>query len=173
MTAKRFFTLVAMTIMLATATAAQDADSLYAKGLLQPGTEAPDFTLASPDGSRHSLSSLRGSYVVLDFWASWCPDCRKDIPEMKRLHAEYGDMIKFVSVSFDDKKDNWTRCIADNGITWLNLSELKCMRDSDVARLYNVKWIPSMHIIDRQGRIILSTVMIEKLAAKLKELHEL
>ena len=75
--------------MLATATAAQDADSLYAKGLLQPGTEAPDFTLPSPDGSRHSLSSLRGSYVVLDFWASWCPDCRKDIPEMKRLHAEW------------------------------------------------------------------------------------
>ena len=80
MTAKRFFTLVAMTVMLATATAAQDADSLYAKGLLQPGTEAPDFTLASPDGSRHSLSSLRGSYVVLDFWASCAPTAARTYP---------------------------------------------------------------------------------------------
>ena len=99
--------------------AAQDADSLYAKDLLQPGTQAPGFTPASPDGTMHSLSSMRGSYVVLDFWASWCPDCRKDVPAMKELHDKYGQRIKFVSVSFDDNKDTgratsartaWTGC---------------------------------------------------------------
>lgn len=165
--------IAAVAIALCAGAAAQDADSLYAGGMLQPGTQAPDFTLSAPDGTRHSLSELRGSYVVIDFWASWCPDCRKDIPEMKRLHGDYGREIKFVSVSFDDNKDSWTRCIEANGMDWLQLSELKKWKSTEVSRLYNVKWIPSMYIIDRQGTIILSTVMIDKLAAKLKELHEL
>ena len=85
----------------------------------------------------------------------------------------YGQRIKFVSVSFDDKKDNWTRCIESNGMDWLHLSELKKWKSTDVSRLYNIKWIPAMYLIDRQGTVILSTVMIDKLAAKLKELHEL
>lgn len=173
MTTKRFITMLALTLALALNAAAQDADARYAKGLLQPGTAAPDFTLAAPDGTNHSLSELKGTYVVLDFWASWCPDCRKDIPEMKRLHDEYGRNVKFVSVSFDEKKDNWTACIEQNGMDWLHLSELKKWKQTEVSRLYNVKWIPAMYIIDRRGDIILSTVMIEKVAAKLKELNEL
>ncbi len=175
MNIKRTVTLAAMTIMLAVSAAAQqqDADARYAKELLQPGTEAPDFTLPAPDGTSHTLSSLRGSYVVLDFWASWCPDCRKDIPAMKELHDKYGQRIKFVSISFDDKKDAWTRCIETNGMDWLHLSELKKWKETEVSRLYNIKWIPAMYLLDRQGNIILSTVMVEKLAAKLKELHEL
>lgn len=165
--------IAAVALAFAAAAPAQDLDEKYAKDMLQPGTEAPDFTLAAPDGTSYSLSDFRGSYVVLDFWASWCPDCRKDIPEMKRLHDEYGKNIRFVSVSFDDKKDSWTRCIETNGMDWLHLSELKKWKTTEVSRLYNIQWIPAMYIIDRQGRIILSTVMIEKVAAKLKELHEL
>ena len=173
MTTRRIIISALLAVVCTLSALAQDADSLYAKDLLQPGTQAPDFTLADPDGTRHSLSSMRGSYVVLDFWASWCPDCRKDIPAMKELHAKYGQNIKFVSVSFDDKKDNWTRCISSNKMDWLHLSELKKWKQTEVSRLYNVKWIPAMYIIDRQGQVILSTVMVEKLAAKLKELHEL
>lgn len=170
---KRLLMLVMTVVAAVSSLTAQDADSLYAKSLLQPGTAAPDFTLTAPDGTSHSLSSLRGSYVVLDFWASWCPDCRKDIPAMKELHDKYGDNIKFVGVSFDDNKDNWTQCIKTNGMEWLQLSELKKWKETEVSKLYNVKWIPAMYLIDRQGQVILSTVMIEKLAAKLKELHEL
>ena len=173
MTTKSIIISVLLILVCAFPALAQDADSLYAKDLLQPGTQAPDFTLTAPDGTRHSLSSMRGSYVVLDFWASWCPDCRKDIPAMKRLHDKYGRNVRFVSVSFDDKKDNWTRCIDSNNMDWLHLSELKKWKQTEVSRLYNVKWIPAMYIIDRQGQVVMSTVMIEKLAAKLKELHEL
>lgn len=172
-TTRRILMFVAFALALAVNAAAQDADSLYAKELLQPGTEAPDFTLVAPDGTKHSLSSLRGSYVVLDFWASWCPDCRKDIPAMKELYAKYGRNIKFVSVSFDEKKDAWTGCVSANGMEWLQLSELKKWKETSVSKLYNVKWIPAMYLIDRQGRVVMSTVMVEKLAAKLKELHEL
>ena len=92
---------------------------------------------------------------------------------MKELYAKYGRTVKFVSVSFDDNKDSWTRCVNSNGMEWLQLSELKKWKQTEVSRLYNIKWIPSMYVIDRQGQIILSTVMIDKLAAKLKELHEL
>lgn len=162
-----------LAVMAAVNAAAQDADSLYAKELLKPETPAPDFTLAAPDGTMHSLSSLKGKYVVIDFWASWCPDCRKDIPAMKELHARYGSDISFVGVSFDHDKDQWTRCIEANGMEWLQVSELKKWKETDVSRLYGVKWIPAMYLIDRNGRVVMATVMIEKLAAKLKELHEL
>ena len=164
---------VVLAVALTVDAVAQDADERYAKDLLQPGTEAPDFTLATPDGALYSLSSLRGSYVVLDFWASWCPDCRKDVPVLKELYAKYGRTVKFVSVSFDDDKDKWTRYVNANGMDWLNVSELKKWKETDISKRYNIKWIPSMYIVDRQGRIVLSTVMVEKLAAKLKELHEL
>lgn len=173
MTIRRIFMSMVMVVAMAIGAMAQDADAQYAKDLLQPGTAAPDFTLAAPDGTKHALSSLRGSYVVLDFWASWCPDCRKDTPMLKELYSKYGQTIKFVSVSFDDNKDNWTQYIEKNGMEWLNLSELKKWKQTDISKLYKIKWIPAMYLIDRQGQIILSTVMIDKLAAKLKELHEL
>ena len=164
---------VVLAVALTVNASAQDADARYAKDLLQPGTMAPDFTLAATDGTPHTLSSLRGGYVVLDFWASWCPDCRKDVPVLKELHAEYGRTVKFVSVSFDDDKAKWTNYVEANGMDWLNLSELKKWKETDISKRYNIKWIPSMYIVDRQGRIVFSTVMVEKLAAKLKELHEL
>ena len=68
---------------------AEDADSLYAKDLLKPGTVAPDFMLRSNLGEMKTFSNYRGSYVVLEFWASWCPDCRKDMPRMKALNDAY------------------------------------------------------------------------------------
>lgn len=150
----------------------EDADSLYATEMLKTGTTAPDFTLNDPEGRPHSLSSMKGKYVVLDFWATWCPDCRKDVPEMKRLHAEYGNKVDFVSVSFDVKKENWTNYIKENNMPWLHLSDLKRMRESEIAKLYKVGWIPSVYIISPDGRIVLKTVMIEKVAAKLKEINE-
>lgn len=170
---KKLLVFLFITLGVMTRAAAQDADSLYARSLLQPGTEAPDFKLAAPDGTIHSLAELRGKYVVMDFWASWCPDCRKDTPVMKELHAKYGQDIRFVSISFDDKRDNWTNYIKANGMDWLHLSELKKWKETDISKLYSIKWLPSMYVIDRDGEIILSTVMIEKVAAKLKELHEL
>ena len=63
----------------------QDLDARYATNMLKPGTKAPDFTLKTHDGKDIKLNSYAGKYVVLDFWASWCPDCRKDIPAMKAL----------------------------------------------------------------------------------------
>lgn len=89
-----------------TATAAADDDAKYATTLLKPGTQAPAFSLSTADGKTLSLSELKGRYVVLDFWASWCPDCRRDLPHMVRMQQTYGPRgVQFVGVSFDEKKD--------------------------------------------------------------------
>lgn len=168
---KHFFILMVSVFSFAATAMAQDADSKYATELLKPGSMAPDFTLNDPDGNSHKLSSLRGNYVVLDFWASWCSDCRKDMPEMKRLYDLYGKKVRFVGISFDDKPENWKKYIESNHLEWLQVSELKKWKETNISGLYKIQWIPTMYILDREGKVVLSTVMIEKVAAKLKELE--
>ena len=90
-----------------------DPDKKYAVELLKPGTEAPNFKLKTPEGRDLSLSSFKGKYVVLDFWASWCPDCRKDIPEVQRMYNNFhAKGVEFVGVSFDTDKKNGHRLCA-------------------------------------------------------------
>lgn len=172
MSMKKIFIFMAFLLSVAVHAWAQDDDAKYASELLKPGTAAPDFTLNDMAGKSHSLSSLKGEYVLLDFWASWCSDCRKDIPEMKRLHELYGEKVRFVGISFDDKKENWEKCVEANGIGWLQLSELRKWKETDISKFYQIHWIPSMYLIDPEGNIVLGTVMIGKVAEKLKELNE-
>ena len=95
----------------------EDADAKYAADLLKPGTEAPDFVVDSV--KNRSLSYYRGAYVVLDFWASWCPDCRKDIPKVQEIDSLYRDKVAVIGVSFDTNKpgssvSRKTRCIGSS-----------------------------------------------------------
>lgn len=152
---------------------AQDADSKYATELLRPGTEAPDFTIANSgtpaDGT--SLKDLRGRYVVLDFWATWCPDCRKDIPVVRDMHSLYAsDSIVFVGVSFDKDAAVWRRCVADSSMAWMQHSELKPWKETRISQAYNIKWIPTLYLIAPDGRVALATVMPEKLEAELRRI---
>ena len=152
--------------------AAQNAES--ASALIAEGKAAPAFTLKSPEGKNVSLSDFRGKYLLIDFWASWCPDCRKSNPYMVQLHDSLkGKNIRFLGISFDTDAEAWKKCIEKDGLAWTHASELKKWKQTEISKQYNIQWIPAMYLIDRQGQIILSTVMIEKLAAKLKELHEL
>lgn len=147
---------------------ADDPDLKYATELLKPGTEAPDFALPTPAGDTVSLSSLRGRYVVLDFWASWCPDCRKDAPEIVRLHDMYKDRgVEFVGVSFDTDKNAWTKAVEKLGIKYTQVSQLKKWKTEQLSQDYHVKWIPSIYLIDPQGRVVLATVVSDKIAAEL------
>ena len=80
-----------------------DFDETYAQELLKPGTPAPDFELQTPEGKTLKFSEFaKGKIVVLDFWASWCPDCRKDLPEIIRLYNQFHEIgVEFLGVSFD------------------------------------------------------------------------
>ncbi len=149
----------------------EDADAKYATSLVAVGSEAPDFALKTPEGERVPLSEIsNGQWTLLDFWASWCPDCRKDIPTVKRLYDEYAPKgVRFVGVSFDFNAEAWMNAITKYDMAWVHVSELKKMKESAVAQAYGVKWIPSMVLIDPQGKVALATVMIEKMEGKLKE----
>ena len=144
--------------------AEEDLDLKYAADLLKKGEEAPAFTLKDPQGKEVSLSDLKGKYVVLDFWASWCPDCRKDVPRMKQLNEKYSsDRISFVGVSFDTDKDQWKGFIEENGMNWIHVSPMVKWKESQVSQDYKVNWIPSMYLIGPDGKVVFGTVVLDKL----------
>ena len=150
---------------------ADDPDRRYATDLLKTGTEVPDFQMKTLDGKKFKLSKLRGHYVVLDFWASWCPDCRKDIPNLLRMYNRFhGKGVEFVGVSFDDNATAWQEAVRKYNIPYTQVSELKKWKETAVSPLYGVKWIPSLYLIDPEGKVVLSTVVSDKVEAKLYEL---
>ena len=146
-----------------------DFDETYAQELLKPGTPAPDFQLQTPDGKILKFSEFsKGKYVVIDFWASWCPDCRKDLPEIIRLYDQFHKHgVEFLGVSFDTDKEKWTDYIAKSGVPYPQVSELKRMNQSDVAKAYGVRWIPSVYLIGPDGKVLVSTVLSYKIEKKL------
>lgn len=150
----------------------KDLDSLYAQKLLKSGTAAPDFTLPMPDRKTFRLSDHKGKYILLDFWASWCPDCRKDIPAVRSLYEKYGKKVVFVGVSFDTDHNRWADCIAKNNMEWLHVSELKKMREAEISKIYGVQWIPSMTLIGPDGKVVLSTVVVERMEKALKGIKD-
>ena len=142
-----------------------DLDEKYAAELLKPGTPAPDFSLQTPDGKTIQFSDFaKGKYVVIDFWASWCPDCRKDLPEVIRMYNKWHEMgVEFLGVSFDTDKQKWTDYIVQSGVPYPQVSELKRMNQSEVAKAYGVRWIPSLYLIGPDGKILVSTVLSYKI----------
>ena len=159
-------------VFLAMAQSVSDADAKYATDLLKPGTMAPDFKLKDVNGKKYQLSKLfKGHYTVIDFWASWCPDCRKDMPNMQRIYNEFSPLgVQFVGISFDTEQDNWKKAIETYGISYPQVGELKRMRDSELAKAYGIKWIPSMMLLDKEGKVVLSTVLSDKLEKTLTEI---
>ena len=173
-TKQMILTALLMTVMLTPATAQmmapKDMDTKYATELAKPGEVAPDFKMKTPDGKTFRLNSLKGKTVVLDFWASWCPDCRKEAPEVVRLYNEYHPKgIEFVGVSMDTDVEAWRKAIAQYGIAYPQVSELKKFHDTDIAKAYGVKWIPSMVVVGPDGKVLLSTVLSYKVDKLLKE----
>ena len=127
------------------------------------GQTASDFTLQTPDGKELTLSSLRGKAVLLDFWASWCGPCIREIPGVKRVYEKYHDKgFEILSVSLDNKKENWTQAIEKHQLPWLHVCSLKGWQ-CPVAKLYNVSGVPMMLLIDAEGKIVANQLRGEKM----------
>lgn len=158
-----------MLMAMVSTTTAQGLDEKYAADLLPVGTKAPD--LVDPTHKVHPIDDFRGRCVVLDFFASWCGDCRKDMPEMKKLYTQYDIQgVDFIGISFDTDADKLQEYMDKEQMPWRVLSELEKMKDSKMAKDYHIQWIPTMYLLDTEGRVLLATVEIEKLKAKLEEL---
>ena len=161
--------LAGMLVCMASTMMAQDLDAQYATNLLPVGTKAPDLT--DPRDSIHHIDDFHGRCVVLDFFATWCGDCRKDLPEMKKLHQMYDiEGVEFIGISFDTDFSVLQNFMDKESIRWRVLSELKKMKESQMAKDYHIQWIPTMYLLDTEGRVLLATVEIDKLKAKLAEL---
>ena len=148
-------------------------DAKYATELLATGTVAPDFALPTLAGDTLRLADFSGQWLVLDFWASWCPDCRKDLPTVLRLYETYNARgIAFAAISFDTDREAWQRATTDFGIPYPQGSELRKFHDTDIAAAYGVKWIPSLYLIAPDGRVALGTVLSDRLERVLQQVAE-
>lgn len=134
------------------------------------GKEAPEFVLPDVKGKMVRLSSFRGKYVLLDFWASWCGPCRQESPTVVKAYQRFkGKKFDILSVSLDDSKDKWIAAIEKDQLTWTHVSELKAW-ESSVVRLYQVEGIPATFLLDPNGVVVARDLRGPALEAKLEEL---
>lgn len=118
---------------------------------LSHGAVAPDFTLRNIKGSDFQLSSLRGKYVVLDFWGSWCGWCIKAIPNIKKYYEKYKGKLEIVGIDCNDTEVNWKNAVAKYQIPWIHVKNEKDA--NDVTLKYGVMGYPTLVIIDPSGKI--------------------
>ncbi len=136
------------------------------------GKKFTDFEMMGADGKMHKLSDYvgNGKIVLIDFWASWCPPCRADMPHLVQVYKQYRNKdFEIVGISLDRTDDAWKKGIKDLNITWPQMSDLKFWQ-SEGAALYGVNSIPHTVLIDKDGVIIDKNLRGDALETKLKEI---
>jgi len=139
------------------------------RGLMMGGV-APDIALNDTTGAAIPLSSLRGKYVLIDFWASWCGPCRMENPNVVKMYNKYKDKgFTIYSVSLDQNRDSWVRAIRNDNLTWTHVSDLRYWQ-SAAAQQYGVTGIPKTFLLDKEGKIIAKDLRGPALEQKLEEI---
>ncbi len=134
------------------------------------GSAAPEISLPNPSGEIVTLSSLKGNYVLIDFWAAWCRPCRAENPNVVKLYKEYeGKNFEILGVSLDRTKEAWVQAIEQDGLIWKHVSDLQYF-NSAAAETYQINAIPATYLIDPEGKIIAKNLRGPSLEAKLKEI---
>lgn len=136
------------------------------------GKKFTDFEMADPNGKTHKLSEFvgNGKVVLIDFWASWCPPCRRDMPNLVAAHKKYKNKgFDIVGISLDSKADAWAKGVKDLNITWTQLSDLQGWKNSG-AQLYGVNSIPHTVLVDKDGTIIAKNLHGDQIDAKLQQI---
>ena len=156
--------LLAVTLMAAcankpktTAEVANAAEATETSEVAQADGLAPDFELPNLQGSTTKLSSLRGKYVVLDFWGSWCIWCIRGIPNMKDAYAKYKDKMEILGVDCRDTEEKWKAAVEEHQLSWM---QVRCpdAQLQTLAAQYNIEGFPTKVIIDPEGKLVKTVV---------------
>lgn len=134
------------------------------------GKQAIDFKQPDINGNTVSLSSFKGKYVLVDFWASWCGPCRAENPNLVRLYNKYhSGKFDILGISLDNNKTTWQKAINGDKLTWTQVSDLRSW-DSKVVQAYGIKGIPFNMLLDKDGKIIAKNLRGAALQKKLEEI---
>lgn len=121
-----------------------------------PGVEAPDFTLNDINGNPFTLSSLRGKYVILDFWGSWCGWCIKGFPEMKQYYQKYKGKFEILGVDCSDTEEAWKKAVSENQLPWLHV--FNPQDNKNLQESYGITGYPTKIIVGPDGKIVKTIV---------------
>lgn len=136
------------------------------------GAYAPEIVLPTYSGAIAKLSSNRGKYVLVDFWASWLEQCRTENKNLVYIYWKYRNMgFEIFQVSIERKKESWLNAITRDGLSWINVSDLKFW-NSPVITLYNIREIPQNFLLDPNGKIIAKNLFGNELKSKMKEIFK-
>lgn len=157
--------------------AALDSIELKYAPVLKAGTDAPEISASDTTGKTLSLSDFKGSYVVVDFWATWCPDCRRELPDLKAVYEEYKDAkiggkpVKFLSVSFDRSEEAWKKMVREEGLVWAQIADIGAKwKESPITNAYSLSWIPTFYLVSPDGKIVAGSIKASRMGEALQQL---
>ena len=135
------------------------------------GKPLEDGVVLTPDGKEETLlAQLNGEgHTLIDFWASWCGPCRASFPHLRKMHEQYGEKVKFVSLSLDSKEADWQQAMTEEGLPWPQFLASKELSKA-VGDLYGITAIPTFLLVDAEGRIVFSGHSSGELEARLEKL---
>lgn len=134
------------------------------------GFEAINFSATDVEGNSFELNDYKGKVVILDFWATWCPPCVKEIPVLKNIYKNFGDKdFEIISIALERKPDDYAKnYVKENKMNWVHIISKE--KGREIAKIYKIRYIPTMFILNKEGKIVATGLRGDSLKKKIAEM---